>query len=124
MNEKKNIITPVSLRHLVTEMVGLEILAWSPTIELFYLESRDGFSPPLLGCQDYSRGFCLWGFIQSVYYIYNYNIMCIYIICNNIIYIFNNIYIYVYYNICNNIYIYMYVKYYIYICYNICRDVA
>ena len=97
MNEKKNIITPVSLRHLVTEMVGLEILAWSPTIELFYLESRDGFSPPLLGCQDYSRGFCLWGFIQSVYYIYNYNIMCIYIICNNIIYIYilNNIYMYI-----------------------------
>ena len=43
--------------------------------------------PPLLGCQDYSRDFCLWGFIQSVYYIY--------------IYILSNVYIYIYtyYNI-------------------------
>jgi hypothetical protein len=47
----------------------------------------------------------LWGFIQSVYYIYNYNIMCIYIICNNIIYI---MYIIIY------VIIYIYVKYYIY----------
>ena len=63
MNAKKDyIITPVSLRHWVTEVVGLKILAWSPTIELFHLERKLGrLFPTTSGMPRLFTGFLFMG---------------------------------------------------------------